>query len=144
MYGRVLLMRIKYLVVPVVAVLALTACGSSSSPAPTVTVTEQAQPIVPPTTNSIEDTFLSDVHALNDPIFEANSDSDIVTLGNTICSTLDSGATIIDILTYLITNGDYTQDEAYAIGEIIAVSIVDLCPKYTPDLEAFLASTSGA
>jgi len=123
----------------------LAACGSSNTdtattePAPVVTVTEQAPPATD-TYASPEDTFLTDLHDMSNPYIDTTSDEDLLDIGNTVCSALDEGNTVEDLVTYLSTSGTFdTTEQAEAGGMIIAAAVVDLCPEYTSQVQAFIS-----
>jgi PBP1b-binding outer membrane lipoprotein LpoB len=140
---------IKKIAIASIAVLALAGCASTKSadPVPVVTVTEQAPaPVDPPVTDtyaSAEDTYLADAHAMDNSYIEATTDSDLLDIGNATCAALNEGNTITDILTYLVEEGTFTNgNQAEAGGILIAAAVVDLCPEYTSELEAFLTQSS--
>ena len=131
-------MNIKRILVPVVAVLALTACGSTTaSPASVVTVT--AAPAPAPATDSLvvsDSDYLTVLHSLNDPVIEAANESDLVSIGHSTCDLLDQGNSITDIVTYLVTTNSYTDAETYAIGEIMGAGVAAFCPQYVAEVTA--------
>lgn len=141
---------IKKIAIVSIAVLALAGCASNNKaeePAPVVTVTEQVPaPVEPPVTDTYltpEDTFLTDLHDMSNVYIDATSDADLLDIGNATCAALDEGNSIMDILTYLVESGTLeTTDQAEAGGMIIAAAVVDLCPEYTSELEAFLTQSS--
>ena len=138
---------IKKIAIASIAVLALAGCASNNKaeePAPVVTVTEQAPaPVDPPATDtylSPEDTFLTDLHDMGNIYIDSTSDADLLEIGNTVCSALDEGNTIEDLITYLSTSGTFDNtDQAEAGGMIIAAAVVDLCPEYTSQVQAYVS-----
>lgn len=132
----------KKIAIASLAVLVLAGCASNNKtadPAPVVTVTEQA----PPATDSYtspEDTFLTDLHDMGNVYIEGTTDSNLLDIGHSTCDALDGGNTIDDIITYLATNGTFdTTDQAEAGGMIIAAAVVDLCPEYTSQVQAYIS-----
>lgn len=124
-----------------VVVLALAGCAATTdtatpAPAPAPAVTTAPAPVASP-----EETFLADVHGMNDPYIESTTDSDLLDIGNATCTALDDGNTIADIVTYLTTNGTFSSTgQARAGGMIIAAAAMDLCPEYAADVAAYANS----
>jgi hypothetical protein len=123
----------------------LAACGSSNTdtatiePAPVVTVTEQAPP-ADDTYLSSEDKYLADLHDMGNIYIDSTSDADLLEIGNTVCSALDEGNTIEDLITYLSASDTFDNtDQAEAGGMIIAAAVVDLCPEYTSQVQAYIS-----
>lgn len=108
--------------------------GSTETATPTVTVTETTEPTdvyEPSGFTNAEDEFLYDVHNVNNSVIESNSDEQIVSVGHTVCDTLDDGNTVSDVSDYLISTGDYTTDnDIEFIATMIAGAVVNLCPEY--------------
>jgi len=110
----------------------LSACGSSNDttsadPQPVVTVTAQPEPEAP----SGEAGFLSAIHALNNPLFESESDSAILEVGHSTCDALSANNTVSDVVDYLSSSGDYkTDDEIQMVAGMIAASVIHLCPEF--------------
>jgi len=134
---------IKKIAIASVAVLVLAGCASSNkaeepAPAPAPAVTT-----APPVTDSYtspEDTFLADAHEMNNAYVEATSDSDLLDIGNATCSALSGGNTVDDIVVYLVEEGTFANaDQAEAGGMLIAAAVVDLCPEYTSQLQAYIS-----
>jgi len=138
---------IKKIAIISIAVLAVAGCASttkSADPAPVVTVTKKVSaPVEPPATDSYaspENTFLTDVHNMNDPYIEDTTDSNLLDIGNATCAALDEGNTIEDIITYLANSGTFSTDaQANSGGMIIAAAVLDLCPAYTAQLQAYIS-----
>jgi PBP1b-binding outer membrane lipoprotein LpoB len=132
----------KKIVIAVVGAIALalflSGCGgggSTETATPTVTVTETTKPDVyepePSGFTNAEDEFLSDVHGVGNSVIESNSDEQIVSVGHTVCDTLDDGNTVSDVSNYLISTGDYTTDnDIEFVATMIAGAVVNLCPEY--------------
>jgi hypothetical protein len=133
----------KKIAIASLAVLALAGCASNNKaedPVPVVTVTEQAPPPATDTYLSPEDTFLTDLHDMGNSYIDTTSDADLLDIGNTVCSALDEGNTIEDLVTYLYTSGTFdTTEQAEAGGMIIAAAVVDLCPEYTSQVQAYVS-----
>ena len=133
----------KKIVIAVVGAIALalllSGCGgggSTETATPTVTVTETTEPLdvyepEPSGFTNAEDEFLSDVHGVGNSVIESNSDEQIVSVGHTVCDTLDDGNTVSDVSAYLISTGDYTTDnDIEFVATMIAGAVVNLCPEY--------------
>jgi PBP1b-binding outer membrane lipoprotein LpoB len=133
---------IKKIAIASIAVLALAGCASTADKA--TPTSAPAVTTAPPATDSYaspEDTFLADVHGMNDPYIESTTDSNLLDIGNATCTALDGGNTISDIVTYLADNGTFTTTaQANAGGMIIAAAVVDLCPEYTSQVQSFINS----
>jgi len=131
----------KKIAIASVAVLALAGCASTAdkatpSPAPAPVVTAPPAPVASP-----EETFLADVHGMNNSYIENTTDSDLLDIGTATCAALDDGNTVEDIITYLANNNTFdTTDQAEAGGMIIAAAVVDLCPEYTSQVQAYVNS----
>ena len=125
--------------IALVAVLALAGCASTAdtpNPSPAPAVTTAPAPVASP-----EETFLADVHSMNDSYIEATTDSDLLDIGNATCTALNDGNTIADIVDYLTTNGTFSSTgQARAGGMIIAAAAMDLCPEYAADVAAYVNS----
>jgi hypothetical protein len=114
----------------------LTACGSSTdtsatdtSGVDTTSVTDTAP--VDSGYTTAEDEFLYDVHHVNNPIIERNTDKQILETGHTVCDTLDSGETVTTISNYLMSTGDYEGDTAIEfVASMVAGAVINLCPEY--------------
>jgi hypothetical protein len=66
------------------------------------------------------------------------------TYGSAVCETLDDGHDSVDGLTGIMRSiiGDgLTPRQA---GQVVAISVTDSCPQYTPLLRAFIASSKAA
>jgi hypothetical protein len=109
--------------------------GSANKPA-----TTDAAP-APQETQSVEvapelttdDIYLQVLHSFNNPIIEANTDADLIALGKQVCSTLDSGATVQDIMLNLVGSADGTEDDSYweFAGAMIGGGVSAYCPEYS-------------
>jgi len=125
-----------------VALLAgLAGCGSSNNsatdsvaPAP---VDTYVAPVVTP-----HDQFLSDINSLGDPIISNTSDADLWSMATATCSALDKGNSVSSLITYLINSGTMTSDNAQTIGEVIGVSVKDVCPSHIQELQDFINQNS--
>lgn len=122
----------------------LAACGASSTntaPTDTTSVAVVPDPVPAPEPISPEDTYLADVHDMGNVYIESTSDSDLLDIGTATCSALADGNTIEDIITYLATSGTFdSTDQAEAGGMLIAAAVVDLCPEYTSQVQAYINS----
>lgn len=120
----------------------LAACGSSSTDTTsTDTNTVAVAPDPTPAYVSPEDTFLADVHGMNNYYIENTTDSNLLDIGTSTCSALADGNTIEDIITYLATSGTFDNtDQAEAGGMIIAAAVMDLCPEYSSEVQAYINS----
>lgn len=102
---------------------------SVSEPAPVDTY-------VPPTYTP-EEQFLMDIHNVGDYTIDRQSDSALVELGHNVCSALDSGGTVTELVQYLSNSGAIDGIEETA-GVLIGASVRDLCPEYTGQVNDFI------
>jgi hypothetical protein len=116
--------------------------SNNSTPAPEQTVEDTfTQPEVE--TLTPEEEYLSNLHSMNDWIVEANTDQDLIELGNTVCSVYDDGYSTDDIITELATSLDTSEvgDDAYLFaGHILGSAVKYLCPEYISDLQGYVNS----
>lgn len=129
--------------VAVLAMLTLAACGSqsvgTSNPAPTVTVTQQSTVVANGSDN--ESAFLASVRA-NAPVLESVPDSKLLTLGHTICTTLDNGASVDSVVQAALSSAT-SAEQAHALGVVIGASVVAFCPSHVDEVQAWLDAQSG-
>lgn len=110
--------------------LSLTACGGSDDPAPRETVYVQPDG----GTNgggqsSVEQEFLYDISLYNTPELEAQSDADLIELGQVICDAFDEGASLRDIVRVGMAGGDgLSQDSLVTVA---AAAVVNFCPEFS-------------
>ena len=117
----------------VILLMALVGCSSgTSTPAATVTVTATSEP--DPVTQTPEEEYLTNLHALNEPFIENATDATLVELGHNICTALNDNLTTDDIISYLANTGSITTDNAYQVGEIIGAAVVYLCPQFSDQI----------
>jgi len=119
-------------------VLSLTACGGGSTSATDTTSTTDTTAVETPIdvpvdsgyTNA-EDEFLFDVHNVDNPVIEKNTDKQILETGHIVCDTLDSGETVTTISNYLTSTGDYEGDTAIEfVASMVVGAVINLCPEY--------------
>lgn len=117
-----------------VALFGLAACSSEPTAAPTVTVT--AEPPAPEL--SAEDLYVANLRSQDNYYADNNTDNDLINLGYSLCSELDAGYTVVDVINALISenfgNGD-TEAIEFA-GLVIGAAVRDLCPEYAYQIEA--------
>jgi hypothetical protein len=119
----------------------LAACGTNTTPTDTNTVAVAPAPVdtyVPPTP---DEQFIYDLRNVGDSNIDGQSDSSLLELGHNICSALDEGNTVTDLINYLVNSGSITGIERTA-GTLIAASVTDLCPEYTGQVNDFLTQNS--
>lgn len=115
-----------------IAALTLTACGSQSTsdnyvdyaePAPAPTQTQAAS-------NYPEDEYLRDLHNFGGSRINNVTDDELIQMGYDICSLLDSGSTVSQLI-YAVSINDVGDDEQNkAVLATIASAITNLCPEY--------------
>ena len=112
---------------------------SSSPTASDTTVVTQPTPedtYVAPTYTP-EEQYLIDVHNVGDYTIDNQSDSALVELGHNVCSALDTGGTVTELVQYLSNSGAIDGIEKTA-GVLIGASVRDLCPEYTGQVNDFI------
>lgn len=79
-------------------------------------------------------TYLNNLHKLEPTTFGTVPDSQLISTGKQVCSTLDSGASIKDVATTLLNSGL----EARASGELVGTAVPVYCPSHQGELDAFI------
>lgn len=111
--------------------------SNNSTPAPQPTVEDTYTPEV----LTDEELYLRDLHSLGDPLVEQNTDSDLITLGYTVCAVYDEGYTTEDIIYELVYNSGLSSDTEFEFaGHIIGVAVKNLCPEYMSELQGYVNS----
>ena len=125
---------------------ALAACSTPSveqpTSAPTTTTQEETTEPAPtqepePTVESLspEDVFLTVVRDAHPDETSEMPDEYLVSIGEAVCTELDSGSTFYDVaLTFI------NEDEPWSTigGTITGAAIPTFCPEYMDDMEEFL------
>lgn len=108
------------------AVTALTAC--------TKNVDDEPQSM------SSDDIYLSVVRDMYPDESAEFTDSELLELGNAVCSDLDNGSTFYDIALIFLS-----QDEPWPTigGGVTGAAVASFCPEYTDEMEAFTDSLAG-
>lgn len=118
-----------------VALLALTLAGCASNTSPVTDPTESSDVWTDTPVVTSEDSYLAALHSLNNFYIENNTDSDLIALGYQVCRTLDTGATVYDLVEALVATGDYTGADAQEFaGSTIGAAISAFCPQYLSQL----------
>jgi len=117
----------KIIIAAAISMVALVGCTSQGSPAPTVTITEQA-PIPAP---SVDDgvignsqNFISFVRDNGGIYGRVAEESDLITLGNTICDGFAGGLSedeIAQILAQALIKNDMANDDGAKFGAALMV-----------------------
>ena len=108
--------------------IALTGCSSTAATSdPGITKQAPAPaPVVTP-----EESYLVAVHSQYNVYIESSTDSALLDIGRQVCTTLDSGYTISEVITYLAVNGESDDQDFYAMeGIVIGAAVYNLCPEY--------------
>lgn len=122
----------KFVLVAAAAALLLTGCASTANPTKTVTVEPTYDDTI---VASPEEIYLNAVHSVNNYYIENNTDADLVALGRTLCSTLDQGATVMEVVEGLVATGDYNDTESQEFaGVTIGAAVSAFCPEYSYQL----------
>ena len=115
--------------------LLLTGCASTSTPTPASSPSESVWSDTPVEVTP-EDSYLYALHSVGNVYIEGNTDSDLVNLGYQVCSALDTGATVYDLVVSLVSTGDYTDQASQEFaGSIIGAAVANFCPVYSSQLE---------
>jgi hypothetical protein len=108
----------------------LVACSGEPEPVPTVTVTEESVPQVE-SQSSTQD-YLDFVNDFGGVYSSLSTESDLISLGETVCEGLDSGLSeddIIVIMAAALTENDLADEYGSQFGAaIISGATVFLCP----------------
>lgn len=116
------------------AMLLVSGCSTSTSPAPTVTVTEKEEVQVSP-----EQQYIDSLRSIDNVYIDNVPDESLIDLGYTLCSALDEGYSVEDIIWELVygsfgeENGDDPDAMAFA-GAVIGAGVKNLCPEYLSEL----------
>lgn len=117
----------KIIAASVISLVALVGCSSQTTPTPTVTITEQA-PIPAPSvddgvTTSADD-YVDFVRNNGGVYGNIAKESDLISLGNTVCEGFESGLSE-DEITYILANSlvksDMGNDEGAKFGAALIV-----------------------
>jgi hypothetical protein len=122
-----------------VAMFGFAACAAEPTAAPTVTVT--AEPPAPPApVLTEEDLYIENLRSQNNFYIDSNTDADLVELGYILCSELDAGYTVLEVVEEIVYSGGFGGDQEAVefAGLIIGAAVRDLCPEYTYQIEAIL------
>lgn len=120
-----------------VSVAILAGCSSqpATSPAPTVTITEQAIPTPTMTQPSAQEEYVNSIRSIGNPLLNSATDYQLLDMGNSVCSALDGGMTINQIINYMAeqmtASGMNSETELQAAGIIIGAAVYHLCPQYS-------------
>lgn len=113
-------------------ILALTGCSSPSAgpdysqPAPTQDYVAPVAPVVTP-----EESYLIGVRAYSNVYIQNASDIQLLEVGESVCSALDAGNSVTDVITYLAFNSGNEDDAYYEMaGLVIGAAVYNLCPEY--------------
>lgn len=119
--------------------LILSGCSSNSgTPQATVTVTQEPTDTYEPPVRTDEDVFIDDMRSVDNWIIDGNTDSDLIDLGWMVCSVLDEGYTIEDIVYELIGSGTVASDaEIEFAATLIVAAVYDLCPEYSNQVDSY-------
>jgi len=129
----------------VVALLALTACGSktyyvTSTDAPTTTVKvtkttdapiatpAPSDTYAPPVTWTDEDEFIFDVETGYDNTIYLQ-DQDMIDAGRATCDALRSGSTAYDTFDAILSSADGDSDIEALLTTVVASAVVNFCPE---------------
>ena len=128
----------KIIIAVAISGIALVGCSSQASPAPTVTVTQNAPTPETPNTDdgvsnlSNEELYLIGIKAMDNPILNVATDSQLLEMGYSVCEALNAGFTTDDIIAYMAVQmageGMTSDAEVEAVGYIIGAADSALCP----------------
>lgn len=82
---------------------------------------------------SLDEQYLFAVHYTDNYLIEANTDADLIAIGKQVCTTLDAGNTVQDLMLSLVGASDGTESDAYweFAGIIIGAGVAAYCPEYS-------------
>ena len=82
-----------------------------------------------------DELYLQTVRGQNNSYIDNATDTQLLKIGKQVCSILDSGYTVSDVVTYLAANGTSTDDSFYQMeGIVIASGVTVYCPEYIDQL----------
>lgn len=120
----------KIIIASVISAVALVGCSQPSSPQPTVTITQEA-PAPEVQTESNESQFISYVRANGGFYADEASDSDILSIGRSICRGFEAGLSQDDIIGVLadslIESGMANEDGTLFAGTLLYAATTYLC-----------------
>lgn len=119
-------MRKALAVLGLICVTAVGACGSSSSSS---SINTKAP--------SPDQAFLTFLHQSGDNI--TASDADLVSAGQSVCTSLNGGTSFDDVAQAAISSGLGTK----AGGDLISAAVLDFCPKYTQQAQDWVNANGG-
>ena len=125
--------------------LLLAGCSSEGSPQPTVTVTKDAvtpsqQPTEAPALTT-EDAYIENLRSWGNYYVDINSDETLITTGYSVCTDLDDGYNVTDIISEILLSPDFDSSDSEAVeyvGLILGASVAAFCPEYTYQIEALV------
>jgi hypothetical protein len=104
------------------------ATNNNTSPAPEVTNewTPEPEPVY-----TDEEQFLNSVNGYGNSVIANISDAELLQMGYQVCSVLDEGYTVDDIIYEFVYNSNLSSDSEYeAVGLLIGAAVGNLCPEY--------------
>lgn len=139
----------KKVIVIVLSVLFLASCfGSSdevqnsqsttvSEPAPAYTPAVEVPAVEEPALTN-EQLYINGVRAVGGNYVAAATDAKLVDLGETVCTTLDSGISVVDMVASLtVTTIQDDADMLDLVAGTVAGATMYLCPEYYEEAKAF-------
>lgn len=122
--------------------LLLAGCSSEGSPQPTVTVTKDAvtptqQPTEEPALTT-EEAYIENLRSWGNYYVDINSDETLLTTGYSVCTDLDDGYTVTDIVFEILSSPDFDSSDSDAVqyvGLILGASVAAFCPEYSWQIE---------
>jgi hypothetical protein len=125
----------------VVLILVAYLAGSGSSDKTPVESAPTAEDTYTPEVVTPEERYIENLHSLNDPLVEQNTDADLLELGQSVCEIYDNGYSTYDIIDELVYNSGLSTDAEFTFaGEIIGSAVKYLCPEYMSDLQGYTNS----
>jgi len=124
-----------------IALFGLAACSSEATPAPTVTVTQKAPTPTQKPALTTEDYYIQNLRSFGNYYVEVNSDETLISTAYSVCTDLDSGYTVTDIVSEILLSPEFDATDSEAVeyvGLIIGASVAAFCPEYTYQIEAIL------
>ena len=115
--------------------------GSSSSDKAPVQTSPTAEDTYTPEVVTPEERYIEQLHSFNDPLVEQNTDTELLDLGQSVCSVYDDGYSTSDIVDEIVNGSGLSTDEEFTFaGEIIGSAVKYLCPEYMSDLQSYTSS----
>lgn len=113
--------------------------GTTNNTAPSPEISADTWTPEPAPAYTDDELFLNTVNGYGNSVIANIADSDLLEMGYQVCSVLDEGYTIEDIVNEFIYNSSLSTDAEFeAVGLIVGSAVRNLCPEYVSMVESYL------